>query len=122
MKCNLIKFFLWQIWFIAACCLFFDKSLAVLFCVFFAIVDFICLIVLVIKRKTGKSVEVSARNAFDIIPYKWFGFASLLGVFTVIHGEEYLALCLFLWITLLLGYIFDAVDRLKKWQKRNRTL
>lgn len=118
MKCYFVKFFLWQIWVVMAYCLFFDNSLASFFLVFFLIVDLICLIAFAVRKGSGEKVEASIKSAFDIIPYKWFGIAGLLGAISVMHWNEHFELCLFLWITLLLGYVFDAIDRYKTWKKR----
>ena len=120
MKSYFFKFVVWQIWAIADDYIFFAKDQAIFAAIFFLIGDLLCLSVYVIRKKRGDDIWASLEGTFDIIPYKWWGIGAFVEAICWIHWEECSAVCLFLLATVLLGYIFDTMDRYKVWKKKHK--
>lgn len=120
MKGYLFKLGLVQIWFVLADYVFFYKELVLLTIYFFLAVDLVYLIVYFIRTRRGEDVKASIDAAFDILPYKWLGIGAFVEAICWMHWEEYSAVCLFLLATMLLGYIFDTMDRYKVWKKEHK--
>ncbi len=120
MKSYFFKFVVWQIWAVADDYIFFAKDQAIFAAVFFLISDFVCLLTYIVRKKKGEKVGVSLENTFDIIPYKWWGIGAFVEAICWMHWEEYTAICAFLIATVLLGFLFDTMDRYKVWKKEHK--
>ena len=119
MKSYFLKFGLIQIWFVVGDYVFFGKELALFTVYFFLIVDLACLIAYIIRQRKGNDVKTSICTSFDVLPFKWLGIGAFLEAICWIHWEENSVICAFLLVTVLLGYIFDTMDRYKKWKVKN---
>lgn len=117
MKSYLFKLGLGQVWFVVADYVFFYKELALFTVYFFLAVDLVCLIAYFIRKRRGEDVKASIDATFDILPYKWVGVGTFAGAISWMHWEEYTAICAFLVATVLLGCLFDTMDRYKVWKK-----
>jgi len=117
MKSYFIKYFLWEVWCVAGDYVLFGKLVAIGTIVFFLVMDLIGLIGYVVRKRKEVDIEASLNANFDIIPYKWFGIGALIAVIVKMHWEEYSVICVFLLSTLLLGYIFDTMDRHRELKK-----
>lgn len=117
MKGFWFKFVLWQIWSVAADYIFFDVETALVGIAFFLVADLLCLCAYFVRRKRGDDVVASIKRNFDILPYKWWWMSGILGVVSVIHWEEHMLLCCFLWTTLFVAFVVDMIDRYGEWKK-----
>lgn len=118
MKSFWIKSILWEIWSVAANYVFFGEDMALLGIVFFLITDLICLCVHFVRRKRGEDVLASIKNNFDILPYEWFWIGGAMAAVSMMHWEEHLFLCCFLWVTLFVAFVVDMVDRYGEWKRQ----
>lgn len=118
MKWYFYKFILWQLWCTVADLFFFGYEMALLMVAIFLIVDIICLCAYHIRKKKGVDVAAFLKKEFDFLPYKWFWIAALVGVVSIIHWEEYTTHCIFLWVTFLVAFVVDTIDRYHLWKQR----
>lgn len=119
MKSYFIKFFLSQIWFVAATYVFFGECLAVFFIEFDLVVDLVCLVAYLIRKRKGENIEASIIGVFDFMPDKWLGIGAFIGAFVMMHWEENTQLCVFLCVTAIIGYIFDIIKKYNTWKKEH---
>ena len=59
MKSYFIKFILSQIWFVVAAYVFFGEYMAVFFIEFDLVVDLVCLVAYLIRKRKGENIEAS---------------------------------------------------------------
>lgn len=122
MKNYFIKFFLSQIWFVVAAYVFFGEYLAVFFIEFDLVVDLVCLVAYLIRKRKGENIEASIMGVFDFMPDKWLGIGAFIGAFVMMHWEENSQLCVFLCVTAIIGYIFDIIKKYNTWKKEHRKI
>ncbi len=120
MKSYFMKFCLVQIWLVAADYVFFNKELALFTVYFFLIVDLACLATYFVRKRKGDDIRASVKSTFDVLPYKWLCVGAFVEAICWLHWEECSAVCLFLLATVLLGYLFDTVDRYKVWKESHK--
>lgn len=119
MKSYFFNFILWQLWSVAASYVFMDESMALFAIFFFFIVDLMCFGIYIIRRRKGVNVAAFIKTNFDVLPYKWFWRLGLVGAISMMHWKEYYLLCGFLWMTLLVAFVVDAINRYGEWKKQS---
>lgn len=83
------------------------------------VVDLVCLVAYLIRKRKGENIEASIIGIFDFMPDKWLSIGAFIGAFVMMHWEENSQLCVFLCVTAIIGYIFDIIKKYNTWKKEH---